>query len=235
MANPMQGQLPAIGARAPLFFVDKYSWPTESRILILGQTGSGKTYLAKRLLDRVYGKIPLVVYQSKPRVASLDKLDCPRVKTVEELAKFFRGNKRDPLVILKPDPVQAQLRETTEAFSHLMLYSKGPVIVYLDETSHFTSFSPLPAIQFAALLTQGREMGKGVIMAAQEPAYLPRMVYAESQVIIRMYIHGNVNLKALRDKTPFALAVTPLPAGKHALVVWDTRDRDHAFAFRRAV
>ena len=235
MANPMHGQLPATPGRAPLFFVDRFDWPSHYRMLILGQTGCGKTYLEKRPMDQKYGKVPLVVYQSKPRVGSLDKLDCVRVKSNEKLAKYLRGNKREPLVIFKPTLETAQLRETTEEFCRLMLYSKGPLIAVIDETSHFTSFSPLPSVMFAALITQGRELGKGVIMAAQEPAYLPRMVYAECSTIFRMYVHGGTNLKALRDKLPYPLAVEPLPNASHALTVWDIRDREHAYAFRRAV
>lgn len=234
-SSVMDGQLPAVGGRAPLFAVDNFEWPDNYRVLVLGQTGCGKTYLSKRLLDQKYGKVPIVVYQSKPIVRSLDKLYAVRVKTAQELVRYLRGKTREPLIIVKPGPTESQLRSTTEEFSHLMLYSRGPVLVYIDEISHFTGFSPMPALQFGALITQGREMGKGVIMAAQEPAYLPRYVFAESSLIFRMYIHGNLNLKAVRDKLPLPLAVTPLPTGKHAVVVWDLRDRDHAYPFRRAV
>lgn len=231
----MDGQLPDLGGRAPLFFVDRYTWPTKYRILILGQTDSGKTYLAKRLLDQKYGDWPIVVYQSKPRVRSLDKLVAERPRNIAELSRYFRGTKRPPLTIFKPLPDVGHLRETTEAFARLMLYCRGPVLVYIDEVSHFTQFSPLPAPMFAALITQGRELDKGVIMAAQEPAYLPRFIYAESQVIIKMYLHGAVNLKAVRDKCPLPLAVTPTPTSAHGLVLWDIRDKPNAYPFRRCV
>lgn len=229
-----RGQLPAYRGRYPLFLVDQYRWPTKYRILILGQTDSGKTYLAKRLLDQQYGRVPIVVYQSKPVVRSLDKLDVARTDKLSQLTSMIKRAK-EPFIIYHPDPVEAQLRETTEEFCRIMLYAKGPSISYIDEVSHFTGFSPIPAKMFAAYITQGREMGKGIIMAGQEPAYLSRFIYAESQAIFRMYLHGGVNLKAIRDKLPTPISLVPLPPDRHALVAWDIRDREHAYPFRRCL
>jgi len=50
-----------------------------------------------------------------------------------------------------------------------------------------------------------------------------------------MYLHGAVNLKAVRDKLPAALAFTPLPPGKHSLVLWDRREPSKAYGFRKAL
>ena len=218
--------------RAPLFDANTFTWPPSDRILILGQTGAGKSWLGKRLLDQVYGKVRIVVFQSKPRVGVLDKLAVRRLKTLKGLPAAIN---KEPMVILKPDPVLADDRGFTEDFSEMMLYERHPLIVYIDEEASFTGFSPLPAKKFAALVTKGRELDKGIIMAAQEPAYLPRMVYAESQIIFRMYVHGLTNLKAIRDKLPAPLADTPLPPGAHAFVMWDIRDRNRAYAYRKVV
>ena len=220
-------------SNAPLFVSADYDWPDDNRILILGQTGSGKSWLARKLLNVKYCRLPILVYQSKPKVGVLDRLAAARAKTVSRAIRQLADG--EPLVILKPDPIEALERSTTEELCERVLYLEGDLLLYIDEIAAFTSFRPLPAPNFAALLTQGRELGKGVMMAAQEPAYLPRVVYAESQVIIRMYVHGEVNLKAVRDKLPRALAETPLPPGQHSFVLWDSRLRDRAFSFRRAV
>ena len=218
---------------APVFPTSQYDWPDDNRVLILGQTGSGKSYLARKLLNVKYGRLPILVYQSKPKVGVLDRLKADRAKRVPDAIRRLVSGA--PLVILKPDPIEALERETTEALCEAVLYLEGDLLLYIDEIAAFTSFRPLPAPNFAALLTQGRELGKGVMMAAQEPAYLPRVVYAESQVIFRMYVHGEVNLKAIRDKLPRALAETPLPVGEHSFVLWDNRERRRAYPFRRAV
>ena len=225
--------MPPIHRRPPLFEVDKYEWPDEWRILLMGQTGSGKTYLAKRLMDQKYGKVPIVVYQSKPRVASLDRLAVKRVATVAALQSELKRREIEPMIILKPSPEAAMDRETTEAFSKVVFEAKVPLLIYIDEIAGFTRFSPVPAKWFGILITQGRELDKGVIMAAQEPAWLPRLVYAECQAVGKLYTSGEANDKAIVRNLPTPVALTPVPDYPHGLVWWDSRDRTHAYQFRR--
>jgi hypothetical protein len=203
-----------------------YEIPYEWRVLFLGQTRSGKTYACRRLIDRHYGKVPILLYQTKPADPILDKMKVPRFRTLKQVIR----HSKEPFVIFKPSPLEAEEPSTSEEMFRWLLTQRDRIL-WVNEVAAVTRETPRPPRAFAAYVKQGQGLGLGLWMEAQEPAYLPRILFSEASAIWKGYISNDVSAKAIRQKAPSVLS-EPIAAGdRHGFHMWDSRVRGKAFYF----
>jgi hypothetical protein len=203
-----------------------YEIPYEYRVLFIGQTRSGKTYACRRLIDRWYGRVPIILYQTKPADPILDKMHVPRFRTLKQVIR----HSREPFVIFKPSPIDAEEPNTTEELFRWLLTQRDRIL-WVNEMAAVTRETPRPPRLLAAYIKSGQGLGLGLWGEVQEAAYLPRILFSEASVIWRGYISNEVSAKAIRQKAPSVLSEPILASDKHGFHLWDSRVRGKAFYF----
>lgn len=189
------------------------------RAVFLGQTGSGKTYLARSMLGAYYGRRQVIVLDSKHDSA----WSLPGATYCDTLAKVERARfPRCPLVVWRPSGREAADTDSFDTF-FAWLYARGNTVAVLDEVSQVVPGTQTYGTGFNDLVTRGRVRGLTVFYGTQRPAYVPRIIYSESQRFFVCYVSD------ARDRATIAGFTNPALAGEvpdeHGFWYYQTKGR----------
>ena len=147
------------------------------RMLIVGTTGCGKTTLAKHLLEASRYPRILVI---DPKCMYGGPKGQEGYKLIRRPSDLKRMRSSDTHIQFRPDEKHSSIWDYDECY--WWAYRSRGVMVYTDETFSVMnrSFSP-PGLQ--ACITQGRELGVGMIFATQRPKGIDLRILTESEVM----------------------------------------------------
>ena len=154
------------------------------RGVLTGQTGMGKSTLANVL---VFDKPYLFVLDVKRNFELSREYSIARTPDeLNEISASQRGKGR-AAIMYRPEPEFATYEELDLIYK--WLYTRGNTFVYIDEmtaTVGRSSLSYPPSLR--SLVTQGRGLGIGMLMATQRPSNLPMWVFSESQKFWKFFL-----------------------------------------------
>ena len=181
------------------------------RMLIVGTTGCGKTTLASHLLEASnYGCIlvidPKCMYGG-PNGQEGYKL----VRRPSDLRKCRRGDTR---IQFRPDEKHSTVWDYDEVYR--WAYRRRDVMVYTDETFAVMHRSYSPD-GLRACITQGRELGVGMIFATQRPKGIDLRILTESEVFAMFELRHREDRKRMAEFMGEEVLV-PLP--RYAFWFW---------------
>lgn len=148
--------------------------PTD-RAAFVGQTGSGKTTLAEN------------VCRLRPYVVVLDSKGTVAWKGYElhsSLSTLVAS--KAPKLIYRPVFEELSSDETMDLFFQWVFQRKNTTL-YVDEiysVAHGDVYPP----HYGACLTRGREVGVVVYTATQRPAFVPQIMFSESEHVYCFYL-----------------------------------------------
>ena len=170
------------------------------RAVFLGQTGSGKTYLSRSMLGAYIGKRQVIILDSKhdsawSRITGAKY--CYSLARVER-CKFPRV----PVVVWRPSGEEAN---DYGAFDSLFswVYRRGNTCLVIDEVSQVVQSAQTFGPGFGDVVTRGRVRGVTTLYGTQRPAYVPRIIYSESQRFFVSYVSDR------RDRETIAAFTNP--------------------------
>lgn len=146
------------------------------RMLIVGTTGCGKTTLARNLLSHSHYPCILVI---DPKCMYGGKDGEPGYRMVRRPADLSRIPSRERLIQYRPDEDHSTVWDYDEVYR--WAYRRRDIMIYTDETfavMHRT-YSP---DGLRACVTQGRELGVGMIFATQRPKGIDLRILTESEL-----------------------------------------------------
>lgn len=145
------------------------------RMLIVGTTGCGKTTLADRLLEAsTYGCI--LVIDPKCMYGGVKGKEGYRLIRRPGDLKGMR--KLDTRIQFRPDEKHSTVWDYDEVYR--WAYRRQDIMVYTDETFAVMNRSYSPD-GLRACITQGRELGVGMIFATQRPRGIDLRILTEAE------------------------------------------------------
>jgi hypothetical protein len=157
---------------------------SDQRGVLTGQTGMGKSTLANVL---IFDKPWLFVLDVKRNFElSREYLIARNPDELDKVSRELHGSKRSA-ILYRPDPEYSTYEELDLIYK--WIYQRGSTFVYIDEmtaTVGRSSLSYPPSLR--SIITQGRGLGIGVLMATQRPSNLPMYVFSESQKFWKFFL-----------------------------------------------
>jgi hypothetical protein len=236
-----------------------FTYPHEYRVFYGGQTRSGKTLAMVQLVGVHFGRVPIILLDTK-NTKALRTLRAHHVKTLPELAKYLH----EPLVVYHPSGVWKS-PQGLDAFCSLMYEKMRPGIVGIDEVGELNNGRAIPMPGFADMISRLQEFGGGVHMGAQRPKNIPIIAVSEAMLQFKFWLSRREDRRTMADYShPDMIANIPVekrsvqsveagerlgydvqtdPAtgrfyvdiNQHAAHMWDARSRDQVRFLRKVV
>lgn len=178
----------------------------DERAVLVGRTGSGKTTLAEHLL-RHYAFA--VVLDPKRRITweGFDRQESLQAVSHSKFSHVIYAPTWEEQWDYKPEAVEEFFR---------WIFHRENTMLYVDEVMRVSRGDVIPSY-YLACVTQGREIGVGVISSTQRPKKIPQVILSEAE----HYYVFPLQLSQDRDRV---LEVT----GETVPLV-----RGHEFAYKR--
>lgn len=181
------------------------------RMLIVGTTGCGKTTLADHLLEAAKYETILVI---DPKCMFGGKKGKEGYEMVRSPAQLRRMRKGDHRIQFRPDEKHSTVWDYDEVYR--WAYRRRDVMVYTDETFAVMNRSYSPD-GLRACITQGRELGVGMIFATQRPKGIDLRILTESEVFAMFALRHKDDRKRVAEFMGEEV-MSPLP--KFAFWFW---------------
>ncbi len=145
------------------------------RAILVGRTGSGKTTLAEHLCRH----FPFVaVYDPKRRIF------WQGFARYEQFTELITAPGEETHLIYAP-PITERLTEKGEFAPEVgqffwWVFERQNTFLYVDEAAMVTRGDVAP-MGYHACIAQGREIGVGVLTAAQRPKKIPQVILSEAE------------------------------------------------------
>ncbi len=180
-------------------------------MLIVGTTGCGKTTLADHLLDASRYETILVI---DPKCMYGGKQGKEGYHLIRRPSDLRRMRRTDCRIQFRPDEKHQSVWDYDEVY--WWAYRRHNVMVYTDETFAVMNRSYAPN-GLRACVTQGRELGVGMIFATQRPSGIDLRILTEAEVLAMF------SLRYIKDRKRMAEwmgeeVMTPLP--RYAFWFW---------------
>jgi hypothetical protein len=157
------------------------------------------------MLGFYYGRRQVFVIDSKHDPAWGNVVGARYLKTLEKVERTRFP--RDPIVIWRPSGIEANDASNFDAFFS-WVYARGNTCLVLDEVSSLVQSAQSYGPGFADIVQRGRVRGITVFYGTQRPAYVPRIIYSESQRFFVSYVSDR------RDRETIAAFTNPAIAAE---------------------
>lgn len=167
------------------------------RMIVIGKTGSGKTELVKL----VAAQAERVMWWDTKRLNEGGFGVAPPPAGPAELAALLDAQ---PHVTVQPDP-NLNATEQLDALAHAV-YEHGNVLFVVDDAMNAMGVAPPHWIN--NIVTMGRSRGIGLISIVQRAHHIPRVLLTEAEHVVAFELHGESDVKRLREEVAQELEQT---------------------------
>ncbi|MFL5664352.1 MAG: hypothetical protein ACJ8BW_23860 [Ktedonobacteraceae bacterium] len=205
--------------------------PPDHQMLVVGMRGSGKTTFCRVLLERIVGKRPIAILDSKPD----DSLLIGDYNLSEHAAGIAKwDHKRSSVHVYRPAATELLNPKILDDWLQY-LYLMGDVLVYIDELSALQQ-RYVQRVGLTNLMARGRERninGRKVHsplwLSSQRPRAIPVQAYTEAMRVVVFDLGGDADRVEVARDTHQDLKIPP--AHSHGFKLYD-RNFKRPFHFK---